>query len=114
MDIFHAANISPAEHLHPTGPETFYIIEGDYEFFLNGESIMAKEGDVVCVSTETPHRFVTGDKGGHAIVVSPPNLEFYFWEISKLMSTRNVRFEEESKIGEKYGQVFLDGAKHWK
>ncbi|GKS66482.1 hypothetical protein YTPLAS73_00290 [Nitrosarchaeum sp.] len=74
---------------------------------------MAKSGDTVCVPTGTPHRFVTGDKGGHSIVISPPNLEFYFWEISKLMSIRNVLFEEESKIGRKYGQVFLDDSRHW-
>lgn len=29
LNIFHVVNIGPAEHVHPTGPETFYIIEGD-------------------------------------------------------------------------------------
>ena len=113
LDILHPPNSGPAEHQHPKGPETFYIIEGNYEFFLNGKLFIAKAGDTVCVPTGELHRFVTGEKGGHVIVVSPPNLEFYFWEVSKLLSERKVSFEEESEIGKKYGQIFSDGSKHW-
>ena len=113
LDVLHAPNIGPAEHQHPDGPETFSVLNGDYEFFLNGESIKAKTGDVICVPTGASHRFVTGSNGGHVIVISPPNLEFYFWEVSKLLEKGNVSFEKESEIGKKYGQIFLDGSQHW-
>ncbi|AJM93081.1 cupin domain-containing protein [Nitrosopumilus piranensis] len=113
LDVKHAPNMGPAEHKHPKGPETFCIIEGEYEFFLNGESIIAKSGDVICVPTNAPHRFETGPNGGHVMVTSPPNLEFYFWEVSNMLSKGNVSFEQESEIGKKYGQMFLDGSKHW-
>ena len=113
LDVIHAPNIGPAEHQHPAGPETFSVLDGDYEFFLNGESIKAKAGDVICVPTGASHRFVTGSNGGHVIVVSPPNLEFYFWEVSQLLAKGDVSFEQESEIGKKYGQIFLDGSKHW-
>jgi len=65
------------------------------------------------VPTGALHRFVTGDKGGHAVVISPPNLEFYFWKVSKLLSKGHVTFEQESEIAKKYGQFFSDGYKHW-
>ena len=113
LDIFHISNIGPALHTHPLGPETFYIIEGDYEFTLNDKLIMAKSGDVICVPINTPHKFVTGKKGGHVIVVSPPNLEFYFWEVGKLLEKETVSFEQESEIAKKHGQIFLDDTKHW-
>ena len=113
LDVVHPPNIGPALHTHPRGPETFCVIEGNYEFFLNDKSIMAKAGDVVCVTTGSPHRFVTGDNGGHVIVSSPPNLEFYFWEVSKLLEKDTVSYEQESDIGRRYGQIFLEGAKHW-
>ena len=113
LDVVHPPNIGPALHTHPRGPETFCVIEGNYEFFLNDKSIMAKAGDVVCVPTGSPHRFVTGDDGGHVIVSSPPNLEFYFWEVSKLLEKGTVSYEQESKIGRKYGQIFLEDANHW-
>ena len=113
LDVIHAPNIGPAEHQHPAGPETFSVLDGDYEFFLNGESIKAKAGDVICVPTGASHRFVSGDNGGHVIVISPPNLEFYFWEVSQLLAKGDVSFEQESVIGKKYGQIFLDDSKHW-
>jgi quercetin dioxygenase-like cupin family protein len=113
LDVIHAANIGPAEHQHPAGPETFCIVEGNYEFFLNGVPIKAKAGDVICVPTGASHRFVTGPNGGHVIVISPPNLEFYFWEVSKLLAKGDVSFEQESEIAKKYGQIFLDISKHW-
>jgi hypothetical protein len=83
------------------------------DFFLNGESIQANAGDVICVPTGASHRFVTGPNGGQVIIISPPNLEFYFWEVSKLLSKGNVTFEQESEIAKKYGQIFSDGSKHW-
>ena len=91
----------------------FCIAEGDYEFFLNGESIKARDGDVICVPTGASHRFVTGPNGGHVKVISPPNLEFYFWEVSQLLAKGDVSFEQESEIGKKYGQIFLNDSKHW-
>ena len=114
LDIIHPPNLGPALHKHPRGSETFYIVEGDYIFVLDGKPIRDKPGDTICVPKETPHRFEVGPKGGHAIVISPPELEFYFFNVSELLSTREVSYDEESYIGTKYGQVFLDDTKHWK
>jgi quercetin dioxygenase-like cupin family protein len=113
LDVLHAPNVGPALHTHPRGPETFCVLKGDYEFILNDKSIMAKTGDIICVPIGSPHRFVTGENGGHVIVISPPNLEFYFWEVSKLLEKGTISYEQESDIGKKYGQFFLDDTKHW-
>ena len=72
LDVVHPPNIGPALHKHPKGPETFYIVKGDYEFILGDKSIKAKSGDVICVPTGSPHRFVAGKNGGHTLVISPP------------------------------------------
>ena len=101
-------------HIHPKGSETFYIVEGDYEFILEGKSVNGKPGDIIFVPKEAPHRFVVGYKGGHALVISPPELEFYFFKVSELLDKGKVSYETESSIGKQYGQVFLDNTKHWK
>jgi len=98
----------------PKGAETFYIISGNYHFFLDGISIESKPGDTVFVPKDTPHRFEVGMAGGHAIVISPPELEFYFFKVGELLSKGQVSYEEESTIEKKYGQVFLDDTKHWR
>ncbi|CAN5583920.1 hypothetical protein BH23THE1_BH23THE1_16890 [soil metagenome] len=114
LDIFHPPNLGPALHTHPKGSETFYIIDGDYRFILDGKSIEGKPGDTIFVPKKTPHRFKVGPKGGHAIVISPPELEFYFFKVGELLGKRRVSYEEESNIGKMYGQVFLDDTKHWR
>ncbi|HKR73562.1 MAG TPA: cupin domain-containing protein [Candidatus Nitrosocosmicus sp.] len=114
LDVIHPPNLGPALHKHPRGSETFYLVEGDYTFVLDGKSVGGKAGDTICVPKETPHRFEVGPKGGHAIVVSPPELEFYFFNVSELLSIGELSYEEETYIGAKYGQVFLENTKHWK
>ena len=72
LDVIHPPNLGPALHKHPRGPESFYIIDGDYDFVLDERSIGGKPGDTIFVPKETPHRFEVRSKGGHAIVISPP------------------------------------------
>ena len=114
LDVIHPPNVGPASHMHPKGSETFYIIEGDYEFILDEKPLTGKPGDVIFVPKGTPHRFVVGYKGGHALVISPPELEFYFLKVSELLDKGGVSHMTESNIGKQYGQVFLDSTNHWK
>ncbi|MDX3239719.1 cupin domain-containing protein [Streptomyces sp. ME03-5709C] len=47
----------PIAHIHTTGDETFYILDGELEF-LNGEEVFTiKTGDFVFVPRGTRHRF---------------------------------------------------------
>lgn len=114
LDVIHPPNIGPALHMHPKGPETFCIVDGNYEFILDGKSTFGKSGDVIFVPKGVPHRFIVGPQGGRAIVISPPGLEFYFFKVSELLDKDEVSYEVESNIGEQHGQIFLDNAKHWK
>ena len=45
LDIFHPPNLGPALHTHPKGSETFYIIDGNYRFILDGKLIVSKPGN---------------------------------------------------------------------
>ncbi len=113
LDVIHPPNLGPALHKHPRRSETFYIIDGDYNFISDERPIGGKPGNTIFVPKETPHRLEVGSKGGHAIVISPPELEFYFFIVGELFSIGKVSHEEESCIGEKYGQVFLYDTRHW-
>ena len=44
MDVIHPPDLGPALHMHPMGPETFYIIEGEYEFVVGEKSLSGKSG----------------------------------------------------------------------
>lgn len=88
LDVIHPPNLGPALHMHPKGSETFYMIEGDYEFILDGKSIIGKSGDVIFVPKGAAHRFIVGNRGGHAVVISPPELEFYFFKVNYLIKAK--------------------------
>ena len=46
-----------AEHIHPYQSERFEVIEGVVEFRLDGETVVAREGDVVMVEAGAAHQF---------------------------------------------------------
>jgi mannose-6-phosphate isomerase-like protein (cupin superfamily) len=46
-----------AEHVHPHQSERFEILEGVVEFRLDGEIVLAREGDVVMVEAGAAHQF---------------------------------------------------------
>ena len=68
---------------------------------------MGKPGDIIFVPKGSPHRFDVGYKDGHAFVISPPELEFYFFKVSELLDKSEVSYKTESSIGKQYDQVFL-------
>ena len=109
----HPPNVGPALHIHPRAPETFHIIRGEYAFLLGNETVNAKPGDTIVVPINTPHKFKSGSNGGQFLVVSPPNLDNYFYEMSRLLAKGNVSWDVEMGMAEKYGQVFLENTNHW-
>ncbi|MDE1877096.1 MAG: cupin domain-containing protein [Thaumarchaeota archaeon] len=110
----HPPNTGPALHVHPRGSECFYIVKGGYKFILGNKLMDATPGDLVVVPTNTPHKFTVGNDGGEVLIISSPDLENYFSQVSSLLRTGTVTCEMESQIAQKYGQVFLESTNHWK
>lgn len=54
----HAQGTGPPLHTHPY-EETFFVIEGDILFTVDGEEIEAGDGDIVVVPANVPHKFVS-------------------------------------------------------
>jgi mannose-6-phosphate isomerase-like protein (cupin superfamily) len=69
-------------HIHHNEDETFYIIEGETEFVLNGSLIDAGAGAIVFLPKKIPHGFrVVGDHPARIInLVSPSGFERLFIE----------------------------------
>ncbi|HJW20508.1 MAG TPA: cupin domain-containing protein [Candidatus Nitrosotalea sp.] len=110
----HQPNVGPTLHLHPRGNECFYIIKGQYKFILENKVVDAIPGDLIVVPKNTPHKFTVGNEGGEVLIISPPDLENYFSQVSDLLKKGTVTWELEYKIAQQYGQVFLENTNHWK
>jgi mannose-6-phosphate isomerase-like protein (cupin superfamily) len=81
----HPPNVGPALHLHPQGNECFYIVKGRYNFVLENQMIDAILGNLIVVPKNTPHKFTVGNEGGEVLIISPPDLENYFFQVSELL-----------------------------
>ena len=113
IEMIHPPNVGPALHVHPRGPESFFIIEGSYAFVRGSENIMISSGQAISIPAGISHRYTVGSAGGRAIVICPPDLEHYFQSVSDLLQRGSLTIEEEFAIASRYGQDFLDSSSHW-
>ena len=113
IEMHHPPAVGPALHVHPRGPEAFYVLEGHYTFFRGEEVIPASVGDGVVIPAGVPHRYRVGPTGGRALVITPPGLERYFRTIAGRLASGPVPPPKEFAIAASEGQNFLDHAGHW-
>jgi quercetin dioxygenase-like cupin family protein len=73
----------PPPHVHTREDETFYVLEGEIEFLLGEETILAGPGDFVNVPRHAVHRFVNVGAETAKLVVTftPAGIDRWFAEI---------------------------------
>lgn len=71
-------------HVHRTGRESFYIVEGRFVFSVAGVEHSVGPGDFVSVPPGAVHTFRAETGGGRVLVLTPPHLEAMFVEMSTL------------------------------
>jgi quercetin dioxygenase-like cupin family protein len=77
------AGFSTGLHLHRVQEETFYVLEGECEWQVDGELVRAKTGAYLFIPPGVPHNIANaGDKPARILMtVSPPGHEHYFEEL---------------------------------
>jgi quercetin dioxygenase-like cupin family protein len=97
-------------HVHEREDEYGYIVEGVYEFFLNGRTYEAKTGAVLHFPRCIPHGFRNiGPTPGKTIWISTPgaNVDPFFDELGALPADAPPDMEKVVGIFAKYDmQVF--------
>ncbi len=113
IEMVHPSGVGPALHIHPTGAEAFYVLDGQYTIHCGEQRYEAGAGDFVYVPKGMPHQYQSGVNGGRVLVLSPAGLERYFSEVAELLWVGPVTWEVEQAIAAQYGQEFLDDLHHW-
>jgi quercetin dioxygenase-like cupin family protein len=113
IEMEHVPNVGPAMHVHPRGSETFWVIEGTYEFFTETESKILLIGEAFTAPQGVPHRYLVGPKGGRLLVIGPPGIENYFLEVASRLKSGGISLDEEHSIAARYGQDFVGTESHW-
>jgi len=82
------AGFSTGLHVHRVQEETFYVLEGECEWLVDGQMVRATPGTYLLLPPGVPHNIAnTSDKPARVIMtVSPPGHEHYFEELVEVAS----------------------------
>lgn len=67
---------------HAEGAKAFYVIDGEYEFYADGQWLDLRAGDTVLVPAGAVHGFRAGPQGGRGLVIYPGDQERWFAEVA--------------------------------
>lgn len=93
------------QHVHHGHDETFYVVEGEFEFVLGDESTLLSEGGFVHVPREVPHGFRNaGCRSGRLVgTFNPSRFAGYFRELAEIIG-RDGAPPDRSTWAELYGR----------
>lgn len=94
-------------HVHNNEEETFFIIQGTYEFQIKGRSVMAPAGTTVHLPRGVAHEFrvIEGSPAKALIYLCPAGGEKMFRELSALPAPPDM--SQMLSICAKYDVIFL-------
>lgn len=99
----------PPPHIHRREDETFQILEGEYEFMVGGQTILAKPGTTLFAPRGIPHtyRYLGQTPGRLLCVITPAGFEDFFEEIGALTSQQQQDILRVMEIAKKFGLEIL-------
>lgn len=76
-------SLLPPKHVHHNEEESFYILEGEATFYLDGEPLQGTPGTLITLPRDVPHWFtLDSDEVRWLNIVTPAGFEDFFVELS--------------------------------
>jgi quercetin dioxygenase-like cupin family protein len=99
----------PPLHVHDREDESFYVLEGVFEFHIGSSSTRAQAGAFVMAPRRIPHRFQNvGETHGKLLIVcQPAGFEKFVEEFATLPPDQPPDMEKMLALGRKYGIDFV-------
>ena len=85
VDTVSPPNSGPPRHIHHAEDETFVLLTGDCEFWLDGKTLTRGPGQTVFVQRGKEHTFrVVGDRPSrHLVILTPGGFEGFFADMAQ-------------------------------
>lgn len=78
--------MSPPPHAHVGVSETFYVLEGSYQFIVDGQEQDVGPGELVSVPPGATHWWTAGPQGARSLILFVPGgMEGYFVELANAL-----------------------------
>ena len=83
FDFYVPSQHGPPPHVHHREDEVFYILEGEFDFHVAGQTYRLEPGQTIFGKRDIPHSFqcVSPTPGRMIVTVSPAGLEKFFEEV---------------------------------
>ena len=105
-------NGGPPPHIHHREDETFQVLEGDYEFTVDGKSFVATKGTTIFAPRGIPHtyRYLGQSPGRLMCVITPAGFEGFFEAIGALTPEQQQDIRRVITIAKEFGLEILPPA----
>jgi mannose-6-phosphate isomerase-like protein (cupin superfamily) len=89
----------PPLHIHHGIAEAFYVLQGEYIIFLDGDEFRCPAGSFIFIPAETPHGFRVGTEASRKLnLYLPASMVGYFDDLSDAMKEEEATPELLSEI----------------
>ncbi len=92
-------------HMHKTHAETFYILDGKIDFYVDGEWMTAEPGACLQIPPGTPHACTLSEGSTDArmlMIFQPSGFDLYLEELAKLTDADFADEAQMTALNEKY------------
>ena len=95
----------PPRHRHTREDECFYVLDGEYEFTVGGQTLRAPAGTLVYGPCGIPHCFKNiGEKQARILaLIQPAGLENLFREASEMLRSGKADRSQMAALSARYG-----------
>lgn len=107
-----AAKGSP-QHIHHGHDETFYVVDGEFEFTLGSRTVSAGPGSFLLVKRGQPHGFRnSGRSQGRIVGTFAPGFAQYFRELAQIIGRTGAPpgLKDWAELYRRYDTVFYDAS----
>jgi mannose-6-phosphate isomerase-like protein (cupin superfamily) len=103
----------PPQHIHHGHDETFYVVDGIFEFTFGTEQVTARPGAFLYVPRGRPHTFRNAGEGAGRFVgtFAPARFAEYFRELARIIECTGGPPERDvwTELYGRYDTEFLEG-----
>lgn len=99
----------PPPHIHHREDETFQILEGEYEFMVGEQKILAKPGTTLFAPRGIPHtyRYLGQAAGRLMCIITPSGFEGFFETIGAMTPEEQQDIPRVMEIAKEFGLEIL-------
>jgi mannose-6-phosphate isomerase-like protein (cupin superfamily) len=97
-------NFGPPLHVHQDCAEAFYVLEGEYRIFIEGEEHRCPAGSFVLIPSGLQHGFRVGDVPSRKLnLYAPAEMVGYFDDLSEAMAHGEADPKKLDDIAQRHG-----------